>query len=132
MTSGKSLYDYPIHLGLGATAVMEPQFSGLDWYEDYAKRHAVDGAEGRLVSLFRFDESWTSWEMHPSGEEVVCVVSGLMTLHQQRPDGSEQSYDLGPGDYAINSRGTWHTADAAAPVVPLFITAGEGTTHRSR
>lgn len=132
MTGGKSLYDYPVHLGLGATAVIEPPFTGLDWYEDYAKRHGADGAEGRLVSLFRFAESWTSWEMHPSGEEVVCVVSGHMTLHQQLPGGTEQSFDLGPGDYAINPRGAWHTADADAPVVALFITAAEGTTHRPR
>jgi mannose-6-phosphate isomerase-like protein (cupin superfamily) len=132
MTVGKSLYDYPVHLGLGATASIEPQFSGLEWYEDYAKRHAADGAEGRLVSLFRFEENWTSWEMHPSGEELVCVVSGQMTLHQRLSDGTERSYELGPGEYAINPRGAWHTADADMPVVALFITAGEGTTHRPR
>jgi len=132
MTSGKSLYECPIHLGLGATAAAEPQFTGLDWYEGYANRHAGDGPEGRLVSLFRFEESWTSWEMHPSGDEVVCVMSGRMTLHQQLPDGTEQSYELGPGEYAINPRGAWHTADALAPVVALFITAGDGTTHRER
>ena len=32
----------------------------------------------------------------------------------------------GPGDYAINPRGAWHTADADEPVVALFITRGEG------
>jgi quercetin dioxygenase-like cupin family protein len=47
-------------------------------------------------------------------------------------DGSKQSWELGPGDYAINPRGAWHTADADAPVVALFITAGKGTTHRPR
>nr|AUN37760.1 hypothetical protein [uncultured bacterium] len=33
MIRGKSLYDFPIHLGLGATAVAEPEFNGMDWYE---------------------------------------------------------------------------------------------------
>ena len=132
MIQGKSLYDFPIHLGLGATAVSEPQFSGMGWYEGYDQRHHDDLEEGRIVSLFRFEESWTSWEMHPQGEEVVCVVQGHMTLHQALPDGSKQSFGLGAGDYAINPRGAWHTADASEPVVALFITPGKGTTHRPR
>lgn len=132
MNRGKSLYDFPIHLGLGAKAMSEPQFSGMDWYEGYDERHHDDLEEGRLVSLFRFEESWSSWEMHPQGEEVVCVMQGHMTLHQELPDGSKQSFELGAGEYAINPRGAWHTADASEPVVALFITAGKGTTNRPR
>jgi hypothetical protein len=55
-----------------------------------------------------------------------------MTLHQDLPDGSKQSHELGPGEYAINAAGAWHTADAEGPVVALFITAGRDTTHRPR
>ena len=129
---GKSLYDFPIHLGLGASAISEPQFTGPEWYDEYVERHAADLDEGRIVSLFRFEESWTSWEMHPAGDEVVCCLQGQMTLHQELPDGSKCSYALGAGDYAINPPGVWHTADAEGPVVALFITAGKGTTHRPR
>ena len=129
---GKSLYDFPIHLGLGAKAVAEPQFTGPEWYESYVDRHAGDMDEGRLVSLFRFEESWTSWEMHPAGDEVVCCLSGQMTLRQELPDGSTASYDLGPGEYVVNPPGAWHTADADGPVVALFITVGKDTTHRPR
>ena len=130
---GHSLYDFPIHLGLGARAVVEPEFTGDPaWYEQYGERHADDLDEGRLVSLFRFEESWTSWEMHPAGDEVVCCIQGQMTLHQELPDGSKASYELGPGDYAINPPGAWHTADADGPVVALFITVGKGTTHKPR
>jgi quercetin dioxygenase-like cupin family protein len=132
MMQGTSLYDFPIHLGLGAKAVAEPQFTGMEWYEGYIERHGDDLDEGRLVSLFRFEESWTSWEMHPAGDEVVCCLQGHMTLHQELSDGSRERYDLGPGDYAINPRGVWHTADAQEPVVALFITAGKDTTHRPR
>ncbi len=58
----------PVHLGLGASAHVEPEFGGaMDWYEAYSARHASDGAEGRLVTVHRFAESWTSWEMHPNG-----------------------------------------------------------------
>jgi mannose-6-phosphate isomerase-like protein (cupin superfamily) len=129
---GKSLYDFPIHLGLGARAISEPQFTGPEWYDQYVERHADDLEEGRLVSLFRFEESWTSWEMHPHGDEVVCCLQGTMTLHQELPDGAKRSYDLGAGDFAINPPGAWHTADAEGPVVALFITAGKDTTHRPR
>ena len=52
--------------------------------------------------MYRFEEPWTSWEMHPSGEEVVCCMQGHMTLHQELPDGAKKSHELGPGDYAIN------------------------------
>ena len=129
---GKSLYDFPIHLGLGARAVEEPQFTGPEWYEAYGDRHADDLEEGRIVSLFRFEEPWTSWEMHPAGDEVVCCLQGQMTLHQQLADGAERSWKLGAGEYAINPRGAWHTADTDGPVVALFITAGKDTTHRPR
>ena len=132
MTRGKSLYDFPIYLGIGARAVAEPQFTGMDWYDGYDQRHHDDLDEGRIVSLFRFEESWTSWEMHPSGDEVVCCLQGHMTLHQELPDGSSASHELCPGEFAINPRGAWHTADAEEPVVALFITAGKGTTHKPR
>ena len=39
---------------------------------------------------------------------------------------------LGPGQYAINKPGVWHTADAAESATVLFITAGAGTEHRPR
>ena len=39
-----NLFTHPIHLGLGATAVPQPEFTGLDWYADYSARQAADGA----------------------------------------------------------------------------------------
>ena len=127
-----NLEQQPIHLGLGATAEVEPAFSGMDWYEGYAARHAKDGAEGRLVSTYRFTEPWTSWEMHPSGAEVVLCLDGSMTLHQEHPDGRTTSVVLEAGRYAINPPAVWHTADVQGHATALFITAGEGTQHRAR
>jgi hypothetical protein len=44
--SGTKLSAHPLHLGLGATAEIEPFFTGeLSWYEGYAKRHDKDGVE---------------------------------------------------------------------------------------
>jgi len=83
-----NLEAHPIHLGLGATAVTEPEFTGsLDWYMGYAARHASDGAEGRLVAMHTFRERWPMWEMHPHGHEVVVctfITAGLGTQHRPR------------------------------------------------
>jgi mannose-6-phosphate isomerase-like protein (cupin superfamily) len=126
------IYSQPIHLGLGAKAIVEPEFTGMEWYEAYEDRHNEDGAEGRLVGMYRFTEDWDSWEMHPGGHEVVICVAGAMTLHQELPDGTTARAALGPGDYAINPPGAWHTADVAGEATALFITVGLGTQHRPR
>ena len=131
--SGTRILDRPIHLGRGATAVIEPAFTGnLEWYQGYTGRHAADGSEGRLVSMFTFTESWSMWEMHPNGSEVVLCTAGEITLHQEAADGSRRTVKLHPGEYAINEPGTWHTADVEGSATAVFITAGWGTEHRPR
>jgi mannose-6-phosphate isomerase-like protein (cupin superfamily) len=123
----------PIHLGLGAIATMEPTFTGaMEWYMAYSDRHASDGIEGRLVSMYNFSESWTSWEMHPKGHEIILCTAGAITLVQEIPGGSTKHVTLGPGEYAINPPGVWHTADVTTEATAVFITAGFGTEHRSR
>ncbi len=122
----------PVHIGLGATTVVQPDFTGeMDWYTAYGDRHGDDGAEGRLVSLHRFSEPWDTWEMHPDGSELVLCVDGSITLHQDI-DGSVQTVTLDRGQYVINPPGAWHTADVAAPATALFITAGLGTEMKPR
>lgn len=122
----------PLHLGLGATAVVQPPHtSDMAWYEGYGERHGDDGPEGRLVAIHTFDAPWTSWEMHPKGAEVVVCLAGKLTLHQEI-DGDVRTVVLEPHQGVINEPGVWHTADADEPTTALFITAGEGTTHRPR
>ena len=124
---------HPIHLGRGAAAIVEPEFTGSpEWYEAYTQRRLSDGTEGRLVSMFEFSASWDSWEMHPGGSEVVLCTAGSFTLHQERANGSRSKVVLAPGQYAINEPGTWHTADVEGTATAVFITAGLGTQHRPR
>ncbi len=123
----------PIHLGLGATAEVEPGFTNdMAWYEAYLARHSNDGVEGRLVSLYTFKDSWDAWEMHPEGSEVVVCTNGSLTLHQEHSDGSRATVTLVPGQFAINPPGTWHTVDVEGEATALFITAGLGTQHRAQ
>ena len=127
------LETYPVHLGRGGVALIEPAFTGgLEWYAGYELRHVADGPEGRLVSLFCFDRPWTTWEMHPEGAEVVLCLSGTISLHQEQADGSVVTTSLRTGGYVINPAGVWHTADADAPASALFITPGRGTEVRAR
>jgi quercetin dioxygenase-like cupin family protein len=127
-----SLERFPLHLGLGGKAVAQPEFTGMEWFAGYVDRNAADGREARLVSLYSFSESWTSWERHPVGDEAVICTAGEITLIQELPDGTTESVALRAGDYAINPRGVWHTADVAGHATALFITAGVGTEHRPR
>lgn len=133
MSDAHDLTAEPLHLGLGATARVLGDFDGSPgWFARYSADVATDGAEGRLVTMHTFDEAWDSWEVHPTGDEVVLCISGSLTLHQEAPDGTSGTVVLGPGQYAVNGPGVWHTADAAPATTALFITAGQGTDHRPR
>ena len=127
-----NLFQTPIHLGIGATAIVQPEMTEMSWYDDYAARTAADGREGRLVSVYTFHAPWTSWEMHPEGHEVVVCTSGKLTLHQEHPGGRTSSITLTAGEFAVNEPGVWHTADVEGEATALFITAGLGTQHRPR
>ncbi|MCK0129556.1 cupin [Erythrobacter sp. F6033] len=130
--TARKLSDAFLHLGLGATAVPQPPFEGMEWYAGYGARHGNDGAEGRLVSQHTFTEGWDSWEMHPKGSEVVICTHGSMVLTQEHPNGSREQVTLAAGEYAINPPGVWHIADVDESATAIFITAGEGTQHRPR
>ena len=128
----KNLSSHPLHLGLGATALPQPLFTGeMDWYQGYGERNGGDGIEGRLVSMHTFSESWNVWEMHPKGSEVVLCTAGSIELVQEI-DGAEVMTTLAAGEYAINEPGTWHTANVDDSATAVFITAGVGTEHRAR
>lgn len=122
----------PIHLGVGARATPLPDFAwSPEYLAAYQDRFAADGDEGRLVTLFHNDATWTSWERHPAGEEVVVLLSGRVDVIQ-RIDGVEHRVPLMPGQAVVNPPGVWHTADVHEPGDALFITPGRGTEHEPR
>ena len=85
-----------------------------------------------LVTSGAYSADWSNWEMHPNGDEIVCLLDGNATMVLAATDGSRQEITLTePGSFAFIPRGSWHTAKVAAPSRFLFITAGEGTQHRS-
>lgn len=126
-----NLEKYPVHLGLGAVVVRQPEFNGVQWYAEYGQRTEADGSEGRLVTMHRFSAPWDTWEMHPQGDELVVCIHGRMTLIQE-VDGQEVREQLQAGEAIINPRGVWHTADVDGEAAAFFITAGAGTEVRER
>ena len=132
MSGPQKLSKHPLHLGLSATAEIQPEFTGeMEWYQGYGERHGGDGPEGRLVSMHVFDGAWDVWEVHPNGAEVVVCTNGTVELVQEI-DGAEVTVRLEVGEYVVNAPGVWHTANDTGPCTALFITAGEGTDHRPR
>ena len=83
-----------------------------------------------LISSFVFSESWTTWEKHPAGDEVVILLSGAATIVLQTGSGEENVALKIPGSCLIVPRDTWHTARVTEPTRMIFITPGEGTENR--
>lgn len=89
-----------------------------------------DGFAGHvLVSRHEFTEAWGSWEMHPKGDEIVCLEYGDIDFALW-VDGTEKIVRLDrPGSCVVVPKGTWHTARPRATTAMLFFTPGEGTEH---
>jgi hypothetical protein len=45
MMKAQSLERFPLHLGLGAKVVPQPEFTGMEWFAGYVERNAADGHE---------------------------------------------------------------------------------------
>lgn len=103
--------------------VTESIWSDIDEkYGDFAGRS--------LISSFEFTEAWPTWEMHPAGDELVCLLEGDVDLTLALPGGDEVVRLSEPGAFAIVPRGVWHTANPHQPTKMLFVTPGQGTENR--
>lgn len=82
-----------------------------------------------LVSCFSFDSDWETWEMHPAGDEIVCLLAGRVSFEfEGRGHVAELTQ---AGEFVIVPRGTWHTAHTNVPTTMLFVTPGEGTQNKA-
>ncbi len=98
-----------------------------DFWEKIESR--LDLQEGRLITCFYQSEDWTTWEMHPAGEEILLLLSGAAELVLNTSEG-EQIVPLEAGRAVIIPRGCWHTARVQAAGDILAITRGTGTQNR--
>jgi mannose-6-phosphate isomerase-like protein (cupin superfamily) len=99
-------------------------------YEDLDAQ--FEGFRGRtLIGMHLFHGDWPTWERHPAGDEVVVLLSGAAEFVLDR-GGRHESTPLGPGEFIIVPRNTWHTARISTPTAMLFVTPGEGTENEVR
>lgn len=81
-----------------------------------------------LVSVFAFDEDWPTWERHPAGDEIVCLLSGEAKFFVE---GRREPIELKEsGSFLVVPKATWHTAKTVVPTRMLFVTPGERTENK--
>ena len=69
--------DAAIHLGAEleiASLALTPDY----WAHDAST--APELAEGRVLSVFDYTETWSYWERHPVGDELVYLLTGAVDL----------------------------------------------------
>ncbi len=109
-------------------ACIEPVDAGL--YQRLDTNYA--GFQGcELISCFEFEQDWSSWEMHPAGDETVILLSGQVTFVLQQDAGEELVLLEQPGDFVVVPKNTWHSARTQVKTKLLFVTPGEGTQHKA-
>ena len=86
-------------------------------------------ARGTMVTVHSSEGDWDHWEIHPNGDEVLVLLEGEMQVVFERPDGNE-AFNLRPGATLVVPAETWHRVRQQKNVRMLFITYGEGTTHK--
>jgi len=91
-----------------------------------------DFAGHSLIASFSIDEDWPTWEIHPEGDEFVCLLSGDADMILDADDGEQRVRLNTPGSFIIVPKGTWHTAIVHAPTTMLFVTPGQGAENRER
>ena len=92
-------------------------------------RRLMDSGKGRLLTVLPMNSSWTHWEMHPAGDEILFMLEGNATFVLDLADGFRE-VALSAGRLLVIPKGVWHTAKVSEPGRLLAITAGSGTQHR--
>lgn len=85
-----------------------------------------------LISSFSFDADWPTWEVHPHGDDFVCLLSGDTEMILATADEDKSVHLTEPGAFVIVPQGTWHTAKVNAPSKMLFVTPGQDTENREQ
>jgi mannose-6-phosphate isomerase-like protein (cupin superfamily) len=117
-------------LRLRTDSLVDPLPVTPDFWQKLSTGAIELASHDRLVTMISYASSWPSAEMHPNGDEIVCLLSGRTTM-VLFADGGEKLVELSePGAYVVIPKGTWHTARTNVKCTMFFITAGEGTQNR--
>ncbi len=98
-------------------------------YERLDKNYNGFGGH-ELISCHEFSTNWSSWEIHPNGDEVVILLAGRATFILQLAEGEQTQQLAEVGDYIVVPKNIWHTVHTNVKTRLLFITPGEGTQNK--
>ncbi|XOV84897.1 MAG: cupin domain-containing protein [bacterium] len=118
----------PLIMTPGGDGIVKPH--SPDFFEELGRDfNAFKGHV--LVMTFAFDEAWSTWEIHPHGDEFVYLLEGDTDFILHTAEGNVTVRVNEPGSYVVVPRNTWHTARPYAPTRMLFVTPGEGTLNQA-
>ena len=124
--AGFDLFGTYVHLDATGGA---PTVEGGDafWFRPATELDRQFG--GWLVSAYHLTQDARAWEKHPSGDEVLYLLSGAIDVVLEVEDG-EQVIELRAGSACVVPRGRWHRQIVRSPGDMLSMTFGKGTQHR--
>ena len=110
-----------------------PRLRPLKLTADFWKRLDPELSEGRIMGASFIEKPEelhpTTWEMHPEGDELLCLCSGAIDLVLDDPYG-EHTIALNAGSAYVIDSGIWHRLLLREPGFLLVITRGKGTQLR--
>jgi quercetin dioxygenase-like cupin family protein len=85
-----------------------------------------------MMAAYRFENDQAVhanvWERHPCGQEVICVLSGAVSVHlRDLGKGNDPVVTMRTGDSFIVPAGQWHRLSVVEPGYGVAITVGAGT-----
>lgn len=92
-------------------------------------QHYAGFGQHVLVSMHTFTQDWATWERHPHGDELVCVVEGDAEFVLKTEEGEQSLHLHSPGSFVVVPANIWHTARIKRSATCLFFTPGEGTEN---
>jgi quercetin dioxygenase-like cupin family protein len=85
----------------------------------------IDGLTVGIVEMSR--DAPHGGEMHPDGDELVCVLAGSVTV---TIDSRPEPITLRAGEACLIPQGEWHRVHLLEPTRLLHITPGPRGAHR--
>jgi len=124
--SGFDLFGTYVHLGATGEA---PAVEGGDEFWRLPATELDRKFGGWLVSAYHMTGDTRAWETHPSGDELLYLLSGANDVVLEMDDG-QRTIELRAGSACVVPRGRWHRQIVRSPGDILSMTFGKGTQHR--
>lgn len=122
MTTAIDIFSSLIELREGGTAEERPRMPG-DWgLWTVAAFHADSNAAVHS----------DVWERHPLGDELLCLLSGAVTVHlRNHADGESTTIKLRPTTCCVVPAGQWHRLTVEETGDLLAVTPRVNTMHEA-